>query len=503
MIDLIVHHQDEIITIKTEGNDSLLGVLRENGFEVFAPCGGNGTCGKCKVWQIGEGSITACVHHVTDSLEIILPNIKEAKILSDQHKHSLSVPFNPGPSSVLSYLPHGIAIDLGTTSLVFYLLNLVTGSVVETRTALNPQAQFGGDVISRISYASEKKGGLQELQKVILDAINDQLDHFVKFTQITSDEIVKVTVSGNTTMLHLLLGVDPLSIALAPFTPKFTDEQRLSGKELNLHCHESAEIQLLPSISAYIGADIVSGIASIKPSEDRATYLFMDLGTNGELALITEGEIICCATAAGPALEGAKISCGMGALEGAISAFDQSGYTVLGDAAPAGICGSGLIDIVAHLIDNNLVTTEGLLEEEFMVATSDQSENRKAISITQQDIREVQLAKSAIASGIKILMKEANLSDKDIDTVFLAGGFGNYINVESAMKIGLISPEFKGKIVALGNTSGTGAVLALKSIQFDSVIADILKRSRYIELSGYDDFALDFAMNMMFEPVAL
>lgn len=503
MIYLKVHHQDEIITIETDGNDSLLQILRANGFELYTPCGGNGTCGKCKVWQKGEGSITSCVHYVSESMEIILPDKKEAQILVDQHVHTLSVPFNPGPSLVLSYLPHGVAIDLGTTSLVFYLVNLVMGSVVETRAVLNPQAQFGGDVISRISHASEKEGGLQELQKVILDSINDQLDHFAEIAQITSDEIVKMSVSGNTTMLHLLLGVDPLSIALAPFKPTFTEEKILKGKELNFHCHTEAEIKIMPSISAYVGADIVSGIASIALSEERKKYLFMDLGTNGELALMAENEIICCATAAGPALEGAKISCGMGALEGAISAYDHSGYTVIGDTLPAGICGSGLIDIVAYLIDNNLVTGDGLLEEEFCIAPAAASENGKALTITQQDIREVQLAKSAIASGVSIMLKEAKLAYGEIDTVFLAGGFGNYINIDSAMKIGLISPEFKDKIVALGNTSGTGAVLALKSLQFDEVIADTLKRSRYVELSGYEDFALDFAMNMMFEPIEL
>ncbi len=503
MIELKVHHQDEIKTIKTEGNASLLEILRENGFEIFTPCGGNGTCGKCKVWQKGEGSITSCVHYVTEPMEIILPDKKEAQILVEQHIHTLSVPFSPGPSSFLSYLPHGVAIDLGTTSLVFYLVNLVTGSLVETRAVLNPQAQYGGDVISRISYASEKEGGLLKLQEVILTSINEQLDHFAEFAGITKDEIVKITVSGNTTMLHLLLRVDPLSIALAPFKPSFTDEQIVKGKNLNLHCHAESEIKIMPSISAYVGADIVSGLASIKPADDRKNYLFMDLGTNGELALATQESTICCATAAGPALEGARISCGMGAMEGAISTYNGNEYSVIGDGVPTGICGSGLIDVIAHLVQNKLVDGDGLLEEEFVVVPADESDNGKPISITQQDIREVQLAKSAIAAGVNILVKEAGLSFDDIDAVFLAGGFGNYINAESAMKIGLISPKFKNKIIALGNTSGTGAVLALKSTQFDGVVQDLLKQTRYIELSGHDDFTLDFAMNMMFEPIEL
>lgn len=503
MLELKVHHHNGINTINTEGNAYLLDILRENGHEIFAPCGGNGTCGKCKVYQKGEGSITSCVHYVTESMEIILPDKKEAQILVEQHIHTLSVPFNPGPSTFLSYLPHGIALDLGTTSLVFYLVNLVTGSIVETKAVLNPQAQFGADVISRISYASEKEGGLLKLQEVILNSINEQLDHFVEIAEITRNEIVKITVSGNTTMLHLLLGVDPLSIALAPFTPTFIQEQNLLGKDLNLHCHAEGEIKIMPSISAYVGADIVSGIASIKPSEERKNYLFMDLGTNGELALATREGILCCATAAGPALEGARISCGMGAMEGAISTFSDDGYSVIGDTAPTGICGSGLIDVIAHLVKNDLVAGDGLLKEEFIVVPADQSENGKPISITQQDIREVQLAKSAIAAGVNILVKEAGLSFHDIDAVFLAGGFGNYINAESAMKIGLISPKFKNKIVALGNTSGTGAVLAQKSVQFDDVIKRLLEKTQYIELSGHEDFALDFAMNMMFETLEI
>ncbi len=498
MIELKVHHRDGTDTIKAEENAFLLQVLRDHGYEIFAPCGGKGICGKCKVWRKGEGSVNSCVHRVTESMEIVLPDKREARILVEQHNHTLSIPYLPGPALNLSGYPHGVALDLGTTSLVFYLVNLISGSVVETRAVLNPQAQFGGDVISRISYTSEKEGGLSELQKVILNSINEQLDHFVEFVGISGDDIVKVTISGNTTMLHLLLGVDPLSIALAPFIPNFTGEQILNGKDLNLHCHPDGEIKVLPSISAYVGADIVAGIASIKPSEEWKNYIFMDIGTNGELALVTPGSIICCATAAGPAFEGARISCGMGGLEGAISAFDEDGYTVIGDISPVGICGSGLIDVVAYLIENGLVQADGLLEEDFIVVPGDQTETGNPLSISQQDIREVQLAKSAIAAGVNILLKHANLNSDEIDKVFLAGGFGNYFNTESAMKIGLISSEFSGKIIPLGNTSGTGALSALKSIHFDDVIQDLLKRTKYIELSDHEDFTMDFAMNMMF-----
>ena len=355
---------------------------------------------------------------------------------------------------------------------------------------INPQTQYGGDVISRINYTSEKKDGLRELQQVIMSAINEQLSHFTEFSGIGREDIVSLTVTGNTTMLHLLLGVDPLSIALAPFTPKFTDEQVLSGKQLGLLCHAEAKIRTLPCISGYVGADIVAGIASIMPSPERDNYLFMDIGTNGELALVTPGGVLCCSTAAGPAFEGAKISCGMGGVEGAISAYDGQGFTVIGNIKPEGICGSGLIDLVAHMLEKGLVDADGLLKEDYMVTDN--------ISITQQDIREVQLAKAAIAAGIKVLIQHAGMNFDQLDAVFLAGGFGNYIQPESAMKIGLIPHQMEGKIIPLGNTSGSGALLALKSTHFSPVVDNLLSRTTYIELSGNENFTMEFAMNMGF-----
>jgi uncharacterized 2Fe-2S/4Fe-4S cluster protein (DUF4445 family) len=186
----------------------------------------------------------------------------------------------------------------------------------------------------------------------------------------------------------------------------------------------------------------------------------------------------------------------MGGTEGAISSYDEHGYRVLGDVRPAGICGSGLIDIVAYMLEKGIVSPDGLLEEDFNLAPGDGTGS--GISVTRQDIREVQLAKSAIAAGVQVLLKYSGMNTNDIDTVFLAGGFGNYINPDSAMRIGLISPEFAGKIISLGNTSGTGALLALKSTRFDEAIGDILARTRYIELSGNDDFTEAFALNMNF-----
>ncbi len=497
MIKLRIHNEEGIRTIEVGKNSILLQVLRENGYEVYAPCGGEGTCGKCKVWLKGEGSVAACAYKITGPAEILLPDRRETRILVEQHSHTRSLPLVPGPAAGLSASPHGVAFDLGTTTLVFYLVNLVTGSVLETRSSVNPQARFGGDVITRIQYTAEKEGGVSELQDLVLDAINRQLDHFTGFTGISRTDIVRIVVAGNTTMLHLLLGVDPLPLAMSPFTPAFTDEQRLCGRDLSLHCHPEGEVKLLPSVSAYVGADILAGLASIEPSEAWKNYLYLDIGTNGELALVTPRGITCCSTAAGPAFEGARISCGMGGTQGAISAFDENGYTVIGDVRPAGICGSGLIDVVAYLLGNGKLDEEGFLEHDFTVVPGEETESGYPLTITRQDIREVQLAKSAIAAGLEVLLKHAELDVGLMDAVFLAGGFGNYIHPEAAMKIGLLPPS--DRIVPLGNASGTGALLALKSTMFDRVLEDLLERMHYIELSGHEEFSTAFAMHMNFK----
>jgi uncharacterized 2Fe-2S/4Fe-4S cluster protein (DUF4445 family) len=498
MAQLVIHQQAQVIHTEAEAGEILLDVLRIKGFDIYAPCGGNGTCGKCKVLVKGEGIITSCIYLIKDSIELVLPDKREAKILMAQHTYSIQLPLMPGPCADLSGYPHGVAVDIGTTSLVFYLVNLVTGSIVETRAILNPQAKYGADVISRIQFTAEHHNGLEILQKEILNAMNQELKHLVNFAEISENEIIKIVVAGNTTMLHLFLGVNPISLALAPFKAQFLEEQILRGEELKLNCFHGAEIKILPSISAFIGADITAGLASIARPDNYRNYLFMDIGTNGELALVTEDNIWCCSTAAGPAFEGARISCGMGAVDGAISAFGKEGFTVIGDEKPIGLCGSGLIDIVAWLGENRKINSDGLLEHDFIIVPASESGTGQVISLSQTDVREVQLAKSAIASGVNILLKQSGLTFDQIDTLFLAGGFGNYINIESAVRIGLISPALKDKIISLGNTSGTGALAALKSVQFDDVLNKLKSKTKVVELAGDDDFAVEFAMNMLF-----
>ena len=491
-----VKHNDSNRTISCKEDRTLLSVLQENGFEINAPCGGNGKCGKCKVYVSGKGSVISCKYLVKGSIDIVLPGSREASILTDQHAFSKKPVLKPGDTATLSKNPHGVAIDIGTSTLAFYLVNLNTATIVATNAAVNPQSKYGADVISRINYAASQQDGLNILQQEILNAINQQLVNLIEIGNIEHNDMVKITIAGNTTMLHILLGVDPLSIALVPFKPAFIDEQLTTGSALGLLSNPKAQIKILPSLSAFVGADIVAGIASINPTKKFSNVLFIDIGTNGEMALVTPEKIWCCATAAGPAFEGANISCGMSAVEGAINAYNSKGYSVIGNTEPEGICGSGLVDVTAYLVENRHVQEDGLLSKDFVITPP--GKDKAGVVITQQDIRELQLAKSAIFSGVKSLLRKASLTPDDLDVLFLAGGFGSYIDVGNAIKIGMLPEEMLHKTISLGNTSATGAYLSLISTDFDLTIQDVRNRSSHFDLTEDENFMMDFVMNMSF-----
>jgi uncharacterized 2Fe-2S/4Fe-4S cluster protein (DUF4445 family) len=474
-------------------------VLRNAGYNLYTPCGGMGICGKCRVYIAGRGYVTSCLFPVNGNLEVVLPDPAEARILVTQYRHTRQLPYDPGPSAMLSDRPFGVAVDIGTTSMVFHFADLSSGALVETRTILNPQARYGADVISRINYCVVNPGGVKTLQKELITSINSEMAEFTRSSEVSRHDLVKLCFAGNTTMLHILLGIDPGPIAFAPFTPAFTGEKILQACDLDLESHPGGEVKILPSFSAYTGSDIVGGIASIAPSGEHTNFLFLDLGTNGEMALVTPQHIYCCAAAAGPAFEGANIEHGIGAVEGAIMSYEGPGhYTTIGDYRPTGICGSGLVDLVAFLLKAGYIKSDGYMADNFTIATAEESGTGQEIYLTPKDVREIQLAKSAVASGINILLSHAGLSPACIDALFLAGGFGNYVRPEKAAAIGLFPPELSTRAISAGNTSGTGALLALRSVFFDRILTDIHSRMINLELSEHPDFVMHFAMNMEF-----
>ncbi len=491
MIKIKIVTPDSVKVVESSGGASLLEILRKEKSKVYSPCGGKGTCGKCLVNVKDEGEVISCRYYPEKDIEVILPGEEEANILVHQTEYLEDVPFIRGEGKYHSDNPLGIAIDIGTTTVVLYFLNMNTGQIEKVSSFLNPQKAYGADVISRIGYCQENENGLNELQHSIVDAINSEIKSFTARYNFFTENIEKVVVVGNTTMLHLLLGEDPVSIALAPFTPKFTDKQVRPALSIGLNVNKDTFVETLPCISAYVGADILAGLAALNVAD--RNYLLLDIGTNGEIALIKGEKIFTCATAAGPAFEGANLSCGMGAVTGAVAAFaTPEHYNVIGNTDPSGVCGSGVVDIIAYLLDTGMIDETGLLKETFFIGSG------KKVKIEQQDIREIQLAKSAIYSGVKILLNESGLSFSDVDALYLAGGFGNYINIKSAIKIGLLPFEMRDKVFAVGNSAGIGAFQYLKSNVFAEKSDKILKNTSYIELSDIDDFTMEFALNMDF-----
>lgn len=497
-VTLIINQDNKTFKIEASKDSNLLQVLRDNEIVTSAPCGGYGSCGKCKVHIKNTGEVLACMTTIESNIEVTLPSTQEVVVLEAQHKYKGYYPLNPGKCVDNVALPYGIAVDIGTTTMVFYLINLVTGENIATQSQLNPQAQFGGDVISRISYATTNNNGIKTMQSLLIEATNKNISNLCKLAAIPKNGIVKIVFTANTTMLHFLAGVDTQSIGTAPHVAKFLDTKQLKAEDLSIDCNPNTVVHLMPSISAFVGSDIVSGLASLNMPETIKNYLFVDIGTNGEMAIVTPKETICCSTAAGPAFEGANISCGMAAQNGAIDKVTLNSYTTIGDSLPTGICGSGLIDLIAVLLEKEIINAEGNMNENFVFSDFNKSENNTNIQLIQNDIREVQLAKSAIISGMLTLVDQASLTLNDIDALVLAGGFGNYIRTESAVRIGLFPKELETKVISVGNAAGTGAQMFLQSEEFASYVEKLKENTTYIELFDIDHFVVEYAKQMAF-----
>ncbi len=365
----------------------------------------------------------------------------------------------------------GISIDIGTTGLSAYLVNLETGDVIKKVSGLNPQTEYGGDVLSRITYIMNNENGAPQLEACIVKEINSMISKLVDGI-CNVENVYNVVIAGNTTMLHLLLGVDPVSIARAPYRPVFLHAIDISPAECAVDINKAGVITVLPSASGYVGADIVSGVIATGFNKKKNTCIFIDIGTNGEIVAINGGKMAGTSTAAGPALEGMNISCGMRAENGAIESFniDENGkfeIGVIGDSKAVGICGSGLIDIVAQLLEKDIVMKSGKfnakgMDEKFVSRLDDKKfKITDEVFISQGDIRQIQLAKGAIATGVTMLLKELEIGIEEVGEAVIAGAFGYHLDPENIKTVGLIPKGFKGDINFVGNSSIEGARLSL------------------------------------------
>jgi len=421
---------------------------------------------------------------------------------------------------------YGVAVDIGTTTVVASLHRLTDGCELAVASALNPQTQHGLDVLSRIQFAAGDSDKLTRLSRIIIDCLNQLIADLCRQSGIDKRYIYIIAAAGNTVMLHLLLEVNPASLGRSPYHPVFRAGQLMEARQLGFTISPFGILYCLPSVSGFVGADIVAGIIASQLDREKETVLFLDLGTNGEMVLGKEGRLMACSTAAGPALEGMNIECGMRAARGAVEDVwvqDQAiRWKTIDQAPPLGLCGSGLLDMVASMLNCAVINSSGRItsrqrvEELYprlpLAAQIDEIDGKRrywlvppatgscpnGVYISQADIRQVQLAKSAIITGINALLTENGLDAEQVDKVYLAGAFGAYLKPDTLIRLGFFPGIWRDRITFVGNTSRSGAVMALLSRSVRSRMEQTAQRVAYVELESRPGFEREFVKNMGF-----
>ena len=507
---------------------TVLEFLRGKSIHIDVACNGLGVCGKCKIKLestavfeserklLGEENIKAgyrlaCMHSVDEvDKELILKSFEYVKkpdsiVLTDS--------FSPKITHTNVQKKYGIAVDIGTTTVAMELIDLENAEIISKVADVNSQVKFGFDVMSRIAFTLENTEGLSILKKSIVDTLNTLINKLLDESKIKREDIAELVVSTNTTMCHILLGESVESLGKFPFLPKFKEVKKVSAKDIGIDL--DATLITLPHISGFLGSDIVAGVYASGICDDNKAenILFIDIGTNGEMLLKTDKKLLATSCAIGPALEGMNISCGIRAGIGAIDDFhiDEDGisYTTIGNTEPTGICGSGVLSMVRELLKAGFINKMGAIDKKCIdskksfIKADDSGKPFIKINdnlyFTTKDIRQVQLAKGAILSGISALIKKAGIEPGDITKVCIAGQFGKYISMDSFFGVGLMPREFEGKVEYLGNTSLTGAYIALLDKNAIEYMSEISVETEYFELSKLEDYEKIFAKALRFD----
>ena len=552
--------QPQNVDIEATKGETLSEVLQRANIPHDLDCGGQGTCGDCAVeviqghcqWppdrltlvhELPKGHVLACQALVQGPLTVRVPETREGRepdfTSSLQTSTEISPPHPLGPltldllGSGDSVLPnYGLACDIGTTTVALALVNLGDGKVVEVAYSYNLQIDRGADIISRILYA-RKPGHLKELQDRIQNTIGRLLEALLQRHGLTPEQVTGAVLSGNTTMTHLYLGIDPGYIRDNPSTLKLSSLPSSNARELGLSIHPEAPVLCTPAVGSYVGGDITSGVMAARQGlsrsegesrskgQDRSQQqgeeggplvveLFIDIGTNGELVVMGHDWMISCACSAGPAFEGVGLSCGMKASDGAIQAVtiadggQQIDLEIIGGGKPTGLCGSGLIELLAELFTNGLIDRAGKFQTDkdhprfrdlkghpaFIIAEAEQTESGKPVYITEGDIANLIRAKAAIFSACRLLLTNVGLTHRDLHRIYIAGGFGSHLNIAKAVTIGLFPDLDPKQFQYLGNTSLIGAYLALLSSDHRKELEQTARAMTYVDLSyepGYMD----------------
>lgn len=573
---------------------TIMEAIRAAGLRLDAPCGGNGTCGKCRVRILEadrEREVLACQTKITENMTVDIARADEGHrilmggitrevasspavrvctldiprpdtgdlrdcwlrlcdTLADaagrpDGGYAPNLPLIAGlydtlessdyhvdvivcEDRILGVVPVGapvlgLAFDIGTTTVACYLGDLRTGVQIGQGSVLNPQTTYGGDVIMRVKYCVEN--GMEGPTGDIRRALNSLAAKCAASAGQMMKDIYLITVVGNTCMHHLFMGISPASLAYAPYTPAVAEPIRADAGDFGFTVNPSARLYMLPNIAGFVGADTVGAALAAAMDEKEKLTLLIDIGTNGEMVLGTRDRLVACSTAAGPAFEGALITCGMRGAEGAIDhvSLEDGRFTcsVIGGGKPIGICGSGLIDLISELVRVGFVESAGRLIDKsecddpsnaeladrlveynglhaFLLADEEQSGRGEALVFTQKDVREVQLAKGAMAAGIQMMCRRLGVQTDDIESVMIAGAFGSYMSPASACGIGLIPPELEEKVIAIGNAAGQGARLCMLSLEEYERAARLARRIEYLELAADPAFQDVFVDELVF-----
>ncbi|MDO8445889.1 MAG: ASKHA domain-containing protein [Deltaproteobacteria bacterium] len=496
---------------------TILEAARMLGIGIEGPCNGSGTCSKDLV-QVRRNktidTVLACKMIIDDDLEVIVPSHENTALKTVEHFHSLENLPSTTPAPPYQGGEFGIALDIGTTTIVAALVDLNSGESVGTTSTLNPLVFYGHDVMSRIRHSVTEKDGLLKMHRELISAVNLLIDLLTADTEIRPENIRQLVAAGNTTMQHIFLNKEIASIGAYPYKAEVLDAFTTTAGDLAVGIAEGATVTTFPCMSAYVGGDIVSGLIAVNLDKSKLPALFIDIGTNGEMALLSEGRTVATSTAAGPCFEGMTISCGMRAAEGAIervSFEEELSLGVIGEGPARGICGSGLLDLVAELIRIGLVNSRGRLhgresndvpkayrERIFEKNGKRHFKVTENISISQEDIRQVQLARAAIRSGVEVLMIENGIEADQLNSVIIAGGFGYHLRKESLLTVGLL-PAFTGATFSfVGNTSLEGARRLLLDKGLAEKSTSIARNVSVVELANVEGFEAKFVGAMCF-----
>ncbi len=503
---------------------TLLAAAQAAGVGLASVCGGAGTCEECRI-RLASGQLSpptlaeqaalgaealaggfrlACqAEPLGDTVVDVPPESLTAAQRLQLEGCELHV--RPDPAVAVPGA-HGLAVDVGTTKLAAYLVSLETGQTVARSGAMNPQIAYGEDVISRIAYAGSAPGGARQLQSVLIEAINELLSDLCRTAAVRPEQVLDAAVVGNTAMHHLFAGLPVEQLGRAPFSPATTEPVRIPAAELGLALGPDARVYLPPVVAGYVGADHLAMLLATGAWRSARPTVALDIGTNTEISLIVNGKVTCCSCASGPAFEGAHIHEGMRAAPGAIERARWSEGRLLWqsieDRPPVGICGSGILDVVAALQDAGMLRPTGVLigpRPEIVLVPAAEGGLGRDLVVTRRDVHEVQLAKSAIRAGIEVLLTDAGLGSEQIEDFVVAGAFGTYLDLRSALRIGMFPPLPLDRFRQVGNAAGTGAQQMLVSVAERRAAEGLACQIGYVELTLRPEFTGLFMKHLSFE----